>query len=380
MGKMKRTEENVINDTSINYDSFDNFEKFFDLAPDLLCVAGYDGYLKRVNPAVSKLLGYTNEELLSKPIDEFVYHTDQKSTSAARKELRKKVSLFNFENRYVTKSGAIVWLLWTSLPIDSDQVVYAIAKNITYKKELEEERNIHIAELTKINHEFKQLTYSTAHDIKSPVNNMLTVFELLDLSKITDSETLEFISILKSSTEGLKQMLNEYIAVLNKKNAINSHIKELDLKATLNEVLCSINSIINNSNAIINVDFSELDTINFNKGYLKSIFLNLLTNAIKYSKPDSVPIVSIYSKIVNGNKQLIISDNGIGFDMDKVKNKIFGLHQKFNNNNNNNTNNNIDSHGIGLYLVYNHITSLGGQIAVESKKNEGAKFIITFKN
>ena len=375
MGKMKRTEENVINDTSINYDSFDNFEKFFDLAPDLLCVAGYDGYLKRVNPAVSKLLGYTNEELLSKPIDEFVYHTDQKSTSAARKELRKKVSLFNFENRYVTKSGAIVWLLWTSLPIDSDQVVYAIAKNITYKKELEEERNIHIAELTKINHEFKQLTYSTAHDIKSPVNNMLTVFELLDLSKITDSETLEFISILKSSTEGLKQMLNEYIAVLNKKNAINSHIKELDLKATLDEVLRSINSIINNSNAIINVDFSELDTINFNKGYLKSIFLNLLTNAIKYSKPDSVPIVSIYSKIVNGNKQLIISDNGIGFDMDKVKNKIFGLHQKFNNNNNN-----IDSHGIGLYLVYNHITSLGGQIAVESKKNEGAKFIITFKN
>jgi light-regulated signal transduction histidine kinase (bacteriophytochrome) len=110
----------------------------------------------------------------------------------------------------------IVWLLWTSLPIDSDKVVYAIAKNITYKKELEEERNIHLAELTKINHEFKQLTYSTAHDIKSPVNNMLAVFELLDLSKITDSETLEFISLLKSST-GLRQTLNEYIAVLNKK-------------------------------------------------------------------------------------------------------------------------------------------------------------------
>jgi hypothetical protein len=57
------------------------------------------------------------------------------------------VSLFNFENRYVTKNGAIVWLLWTSLPIDSDKVVYAIAKNITYKKELEEERNIHLANL-----------------------------------------------------------------------------------------------------------------------------------------------------------------------------------------------------------------------------------------
>jgi signal transduction histidine kinase len=84
-------------------------------------------------------------------------------------------------------------------------------------------------------------------------------------------------------------------------------------------VLRSINSIINNSNAIINVDFSELETINFNRGYLKSIFLNLLTNAIKYSKSDCVPVVSIYSKIVNGNKQLIISDNGIGFDLKSEK-------------------------------------------------------------
>jgi signal transduction histidine kinase len=69
---------------------------------------------------------------------------------------------------------------------------------------------------------------------------------------------------------------------------------------------------------------------------------------------------------------LIISDNGIGFEMEQVKDKIFGLHQKFHTN--------IDSNGIGLYLVYNHITSLGGRIRVESKINEGAKFIITFKD
>lgn len=369
MEKMNRENEDVIND---NYNSFENFENFFDLSPDLLCVAGYDGYLKKVNPAVSKLLGYSNEELLSKPINEFVYHDDRNNTSTARNELRNQISLFNFENRYVTKNGTVVWLIWTSLPIESDKVVYAIAKNITYKKELEDERNIHLAELTKINHEFKQLTYSTAHDIKSPVNNMLSVFELLDLSTIKDSETLEFISILKSSTEGLRQTLNEYIAILDQNNKINSHLEELSLNTTLNEILISINSIINNSNAIINVDFSELETILFNKGYLKSIFLNLLTNAIKYSKTDCVPIISIYSKVVDGNKQLIISDNGIGFDMDNVKDKIFGLHQKFNTN--------LDSQGIGLYLVYNHITSLGGHIVVESKKNEGAKFIISFKN
>jgi PAS domain S-box-containing protein len=130
---------------------------------DLLCVAGYDGYLKKINPAVSKLLGYTNEELLSKPINDFVYFADQKSTSTARNDLRKKVSLFNFENRYVTK-----WcyrMALDSLPIDSDKVVYAIAKNITYKKELEEERNIHLAE-------------NQPHSSSSPIQ-LLTISNLL---------------------------------------------------------------------------------------------------------------------------------------------------------------------------------------------------------
>lgn len=367
--KMIRAEQNVDNE---KLKTIYQFENFFDLSPDLLCIAGFDGYLKRVNPAVSQLLGFTNEELLSKPINEFVYLDDKKNTDSARNELRKRVPLFNFENRYVTKSGEIVWLLWTSLPIESDKLIYAIAKNITHKKQLEEERNLHLAELTKINNDFKQLTYTTAHDLRSPVNNLLAVFEVLDVSTISDSETLEFISILKSTTEGLKETLNDYVAILNKRNEINEHIEELNLNESLNEVLLSINSLIQNSEAIVNIDFSSFEKINFNKGYLKSIFLNLMTNSIKYAKPDCSPIISIYSQNNNGSKELIISDNGIGFDMDKVKDKIFGLHQKFHNN--------IDSNGIGLYLVYNHITNLGGHIRVESKLNEGAKFIITFKD
>lgn len=365
---MIRATEKVSNQ---NLDTLNKFEKFFDLSPDLLCIAGFDGYFKRVNPAVSKLLGYTTEELMSRPINEFVYPDDQISTNLARNELRSRISLFDFENRYVTKHGYVVWLLWTSLPIESDKLVYAIAKKITYKKELEKHRNLHLAKLTKINNDFKQLTYTGAHDLRSPVNNLLAIFDLLDVSKISDPETLEYISMLKSTTEGLKETLNDYVTLLDK-NEINQHIEELNLTETLNEVLFSIKSLIQNSNATINVNFQGLKKINFNKAYLKSIFLNLITNSIKYTKIDCSPIISIYSQNNIGSKELIISDNGIGFDMEQVKDKIFGLHQKFHTN--------IDGNGIGLYLVYNHITGLGGRISVESKINEGAKFIITFKD
>jgi len=151
-----------------------------------------------------------------------------------------------------------------------------------------------------------------------------------------------------------------------------AQIEELSLNESLNTVSRSINSLIKDSKATINVDFSELEKINFNKAYLESIFLNLITNSIKYAKPDSLPIISISSRKTNGISQLIFLDNGLGFNMKVVKDKIFGLHQKFHNH--------IDSKGIGLYLVYNHVNSLGGNIAVESEVNVGTKFIISFKD
>jgi len=348
-----------------------HFDNFFNISADFICIAGFDGYFRRINPAVSKLLGFTEEELYSRPISSFVYTADLQITLETREQVYKNKPLLNFENRYLTKSGEIVWLSWTSMPVPSEKLVYAIAKNITHKKRIEEERNLLIANLTQINKELTVLSHKTSHDLKSPINNMLSVFNLIDVSKINDPETLELVEILKLTSENLKQTLNDSIDQLVENESINTQIEEINLNESLNEVLTSINSLVQDSKAVINVDFSAFENITFNKAYIKSIFLNLVTNSIKYAKPQQTPIITIQSRKVNGVNQLIFSDNGLGFDMDKVKDKIFGLYQKFHSN--------IDSNGIGLYLVYNHITSLGGRIAVESKINEGATFIISFK-
>lgn len=349
-----------------------HFDNFFNISADLICIAGYDGYFKRINPAVSKLLGYSDEELYASPINAFIYVPDLKMTIETRKQIHKNKPLLNFENRYLTKTGEIVWLSWTSMPVEDEKLVYAIAKNITHLKRIEEERNILLTNLTKINKELKHLSYTTSHDLKSPVNNLLSVFELIDVSKVNDEKTLEFITILKTTTESLRETLKNSVDELIRKDELNASIQKLSLNENLNEVLLSINSLIINSKVKVSIDFSELDAINFNKEYLNSIFLNLITNSIKYSKPNTFPSISVTSKKVNGKSQLIYSDNGLGFDMDKVRGKIFGLHQKFHNH--------IDSNGIGLYLIYNHITNLGGRVEVESKINEGATFTIIFKD
>lgn len=348
-----------------------DFELFFEVSADLLCIAGFDGYFKRINPAVSKLLGYSNEELYAKPISEFIYFKDRHITGQHRRNLLKSTPLINFENRYVTKSGKIVWLAWTSIPVDKDEIVYAIAKDVTHKKKLEEERNLLIENLTTVNNDLKLLTYSTSHDLRSPVNNLLAVFDLLDVSKIEDEETLEFIDVLKQATESLKDTLNDYVDILNQKNSLKANIQDLSLNDSFNTVIQSLNSLLQSSKATIKADFTEVEMVKFNKSYLESIFLNLITNSIKYARPGYSPVISIYSKRVNSISQLIYIDEGQGFDMAKVQDKIFGLNQKFHNHK--------DSKGIGLYLVYNHIKSLGGTITLESKLNEGAKFTIVFK-
>ena len=158
-----------------------HFDNFFNISADFICIAGFDGYFKRINPAVSKLLGFTEEELYSRPISSFVYLADLKITLETREEVYKNKPLLNFENRYLTKNGEIVWLSWTSMPVEAEKLVYAIAKNITHKKKIEEERNSLLTNLTQINKELTLLSHKTSHDLKSPINNMLSVFRLIML-------------------------------------------------------------------------------------------------------------------------------------------------------------------------------------------------------
>lgn len=353
------------------YEEYQQLNTLFNLSPDLLCIAGFDGYFKKINPAVSKLLGYTEEELLSTPINDFVFSDDKNVTSTVRNDIHKGSPLLNFENRYLTKQGEIIWLSWTSMPENDKKVVFAIAKNITLKKLQEEERSIFTANLAQLNEDLKQFTRMTSHDIRSPVRNLLSIFKLLNVSKIADQETLELLEMLKETSHRLNDTVNDFVDMTISDDKFNAPVEELQLATIHETVSASINSLIAESGALIKCDFSAYNTIFFNKSYLESIFLNLITNAIKYAHPDRLPVISIYTEIKDHTNRLIFSDNGLGFDMDKVKDKIFGLYQVFHKNK--------ESKGIGLYLVQTHLTALGGKIFVESKVNVGTTFVLSFK-
>ena len=107
---------------------------FFNYAMDMLCIAGFDGYFKHLNPSWSRVLGYSTEELLSKPWIEFVHPDDKEDTKEIRSILVDGKVVYQFENRYICKDGSIKWLSWNSFPQPEEGIMYGVARDITEQK------------------------------------------------------------------------------------------------------------------------------------------------------------------------------------------------------------------------------------------------------
>ncbi|TAG95453.1 MAG: PAS domain S-box protein [Oscillatoriales cyanobacterium] len=112
-------------------------DRFFTISLDLLCIVGFDGYFRRLNPAWSTALGYSSAELFAQPLTDFIHPDDREATTAENQKLINGTPSIYFENRCLCKDGSYKWLLWTASPFSEESLIYAVARDITSRKQAE---------------------------------------------------------------------------------------------------------------------------------------------------------------------------------------------------------------------------------------------------
>ena len=345
-----------------------------DSTNDAVISCSIEGKITSWNKGAENLLGYTAQEVIGDLSKLFIPTDLIHYESNLIEKVRKGIFFTQIQTKRIKKNGEIIDVSLTMSPIlnESKEVmgISKIIRDITLRKRDQLEKELLIKELTTNNKELKQFSYITSHNLRGPLTNLMGILKLLDLETITDPKTRILLEAFKSSTTSLKTTLDDLINILIIKENTNHEVTILNLESHLNKVMNSIGNIIKVSEATIDFDFSLVNSVRFNSAYLESIFLNLITNSLKYSRPGVKPHIKISSDIKDNGVQLSFSDNGLGMDWKKVKDKIFGLYQRFHSH--------PDSKGIGLYLVHSQITALGGSIEVETEPNKGTTFIISF--
>ena len=328
-----------------------------------------------VNSAFTDMTGYPADEVIGKSL-EILF--GKKSDILEFDKLRTAVQEYKecfVETISYKKSGEEFWINFSMIPVTDKEGEHShwisIQRDVTVEKEREKEREQLIRELTQNNKDLKQFSYITSHNLRAPLSNLTGLLNLIEEIPIEDSELKEIINGFSKSTHLLNETINDLVKVIIIKDNPSIQKEKLLIKDVFENVFNQLSFLISSNKPILKIDL-EVETIfDINKSYLESIFLNLLTNAINYREPSRQLRITIATKVEENNLFMTFKDNGIGIDLEKNNDKIFGLYQRFHNY--------PESKGLGLYLVKSQVESMGGTISVDSIVGKGTTFTIVFK-
>ncbi|MFE3866497.1 PAS domain S-box protein [Flavobacterium sp. LS2P90] len=325
-----------------------------------------------ISQKVEKILGYTPEEWLASDtfwIDH-IYENDKQWTLDFCASKTEQNLNHDFEYRMIAKDGSIVWLrdivnvvFENGKAVSLRGIMIDITKTKVAEKELKDSFNL----VTEQNKRLLNFSYIVSHNLRSHTSNISSIMDLIEISE-SEQERNEMIQLLKSISNSLNETMLHLNEVINIRTNIGLVSESLNLNQYINTVQNVLTEQITLSDVSITTDIPKNVMVNYNPAYLESILYNIISNSIRYRHPERKPAISIKWLIENDLNVLQISDNGVGIDLVKNADKIFGMYKTFSNNS--------DAKGIGLFITKNQIDAMGGNITVESEPNIGTTFKI----
>ncbi|MCZ8169530.1 MAG: PAS domain-containing protein [Flavobacterium sp.] len=329
-----------------------------------------------VNPAFEKMTGYDQAEVLHQSATFFFKRIQNKRDVKKIADALKKKEAFTMETLTKRKDNTIYWVNLSLIPITNHENQHmhwiSIQRDITEEKEQEKEREQLIKELTQNNSDLKQFSYITSHNLRAPLSNLTGLLNLLEDIEIEDYELKEILQGFSKSTQQLNDTVNDLVNIIIIKDSLAIDKEPIVIRDVFENIFNQLSFLISNLNPIIKLDVDKVNSLFLNRSYFESILLNLTTNALRYSDPSRQLKILVAAKNLGTETQITFKDNGLGIDLKRHRDKVFGLYQRFHDN--------PDSKGLGLYLVKSQVESMGGSITIDSEVGVGTTFTITFKN
>jgi PAS domain S-box-containing protein len=337
-----------------------------------------EALIEQVNPAACAMLGYEASELIGMHPLPLIDSADHAKVEGAVAPLEAGETM-RMEQRLIRKNGSRLPVMSLSRQMPDGRYQF-IFQDISERKQAEEAVHAlneqldqrvreRTAELVAANKELESFSYSVSHDLRAPLRAINGFSNLLisDYADKLSGEALEYLDKVKENANKMASLIDDLLAFSRlSRNPLKK--RRVDLRGLVVQVIDELHDEAGERE--IKWQIGDLPPCQADPALLKQVYANLISNALKYTRPRQAPVIEIGSRQLRGQMVYFVRDNGVGFDM-RYAGNLFGVFQRLH------SETEFEGTGIGLAIVQRIVNRHGGRIWAEGEVDKGATFSFT---